>query len=782
MSVVGFDIGNLQSVIAVARNRGIDIVSNEVSNRATPTMISFGEKQRYIGESAKNQEMSNFKNTVNAIKRLIGRSYSEPEVQEFESQFIGCRLADANGEVGVEVNYLGEPTVFSATQLYAMYLGKLRDTTAKELGGAISDVVISVPGWYTDRQRRAVQQASKIAGLNCLRVLNDSTAAALGYGITKTDLPEDKPRNVVFVDLGHSSFTVSVVAFKKGELKVKSVAYDRTVGGRNFDKALSDHFIQVFNEKYKLDIGSNNKAQVRLRAACEKLKKVLSANSQAPITVENLMNDVDANAMYSRDELVELIEPLLQKLEKPIQKAIADSGVAADEIHSIELVGGSIRIPAVKQRLTEFFGRELSYTLNQDEAVARGCALQCAIASPVFRVRDFAVNDITAHPIQFKWEAVSGSEDDTSLDVFTHNNSIPSTKMLTFYRKQPFTIEAEYSDPTHLPPGTNPWISRFDIKNVEPTENGDLSTIKVKARLDLSGVLAVTSAYTVEEVEVEEPVPQAEPKEGEEPKEPEMRKVKKLVKKADLPVLQASQCLDNATLADLTKREKDMHASDELVNATEVAKNALEEYIYETRSKVESEYKPFIEPKEQAEFLSRLTAAEDWLYEEGEDTTHAAYVDKISGLKATSDPIAERFRENKERPKAARELREAVEHWADRATSQEERYAHITQEERQRIIDRIEKVQEWLDEKLEKQSMRPKWEAPSVFANEIKKQREELVYFASPIMSRPKPEPKPEPMVEEPAAAAAAGGEEAKAEAQEQGGEPKGTSEEMDID
>ncbi|KAJ2599431.1 adenyl-nucleotide exchange factor sse1 [Coemansia sp. RSA 1722] len=771
MSVVGFDIGNLQSVIAVARNRGIDIVANEVSNRATPTMISFGNKQRYIGESAKNQEMSNFKNTVNALKRLIGRSFDEPEVKEFESQFIGCKLVDANGEVGIEVNYLGKPTVFSATQLYAMYLGKLRDTTSKELGGSISDVVISVPGWYTDRQRRAVQQASKIAGLNCLRVLNDNTAAALGYGITKTDLPEDKSRNVVFVDLGHSSFTVSVVAFKKGELKVKSVAYDRTVGGRNFDKALSDHFIQVFDEKYKLDIRSNNKAQVRLRAACEKLKKVLSANSQAPITVENLMNDVDANAMYSREEFVELIEPLMQKLEKPIQKAIADANV--EEIHSIELVGGSIRIPAVKQRLTEFFGRELSYTLNQDEAVARGCALQCAIASPVFRVRDFSVNDITAHPIRFKWEAVSEG-DDTNLDVFGHNNAIPSTKMLTFYRKQPFAIEAEYSDPTHLPLGTNPWISRFDIKNVEPMENGDLSTIKVKARLDLSGVLTVTSAYTVEEVEVEEPVPQEEPKEGEEPKQPEMRKVKKLMKKAELPVLQASQCLDNTTLSELSKQEREMHAADELVNATEIAKNALEEYIYETRSKVESEYAPFIEPQEQKSFLSRLNEAEDWLYDEGEDTTRDAYVEKVSGLKATSDPVVERFREDKERPKAARELRDAIAHWADRATSQEERYSHITSEERQKIIDRIEKIQEWLDEKLAKQSQKAKWDAPCVFANEIKKQREELVFFASPIMTRPKPAPQPE---ESPKPEATP-----EASASEQEGKPKGATEEMDVD
>ncbi|KAJ2357943.1 adenyl-nucleotide exchange factor sse1 [Coemansia sp. RSA 2618] len=778
MSVVGFDIGNLQSVIAIARNRGIDIVANEVSNRATPSMISFGNKQRFIGETAKNQELSNFKNTMGAIKRLIGRSFDEPEVQDFESQFLGCKLCDVGGEAGVEVSYHGKATQFSATQLYAMYLGKLRETTSKELGGEMSDVVISVPGWYTDRQRRAVQQASQIAGLNCLRVVNDSTAAALGYGITKQDLPEDKPRNVVFVDLGHSSFTVSVVAFKKGELKVKSVAYDRSVGGRNFDKALLDHFIQVFDEKYKLNIRSNGKALVRLRAACEKLKKVLSANSQAPITVENLMNDVDASAMYSRDEFVELIEPLLKGLEAPIQKAIADANIPADEIHSIELIGGSIRIPAVKQRLSEFFGRELSYTLNQDEAVARGCALQCAITSPAFRVREFSINDVTAHPIRFKWEATGGSDDDTSLDVFAHNNPIPSTKMLTFYRKQPFAIEAEYSEPARLPPGTNPWISRFDIQNVQPMENGDLSTIKVKARLDLSGVLAITSAYTVAEVEVEEPVPQPEAKEGEEPKAPEMRKVKKLVKQADLPVSQVSQCLDAAMLAELTKKEREMRVADDLVNATEIAKNNLEEYIYDIRAKVEYEYKAYVEPTEQQQFLGTLTSSEDWLYDEGDDTTKEAYAEKLAGLKAVGEPIVERFREDKERPKAARELRDTIAQLADRATSQEERYSHITQEERQKVIDRVEKVQEWLDEKLDKQSQKNKWDAPTIFAHEIRKQREELVYYANPIMSRPKPEPKPEEASPKPEGTPAESGSATPAG----DGQPAGNTDEMDVD
>ncbi|KAJ2762502.1 adenyl-nucleotide exchange factor sse1, partial [Coemansia nantahalensis] len=423
-------------------------------------------------------------------------------------------------------------------------------------------------------------------------------------------------------------------------------------------------------------------------------------------------------------------------------------------------------------RLAELFGRELSFTLNQEEAVARGCGLQCAILSPTFRVREFSINEITTHPICFKWEAVNGS-DDTTLDVFAHNNAIPSTKMLTFYRKQAFALEAEYADPSRLPSGTKAWISRFDVKNVQPAEDGDLSTVKVKAHLDLNSVLSITSAYTVVQTEVEEPVPQPEPKEGEEPKTPEMRKVKKLVKKDVLPVLQASQSLAPAAVAALTKKERDMHAADELVGATEVAKNSLEEYIYDVRGKVEGEYKSFVEPAAQAEFLAALNTAEDWLYEDGEDAARDAYVEKLAELKATGEPIAERHREDVARPKAVRELRDAIAHWADRATSQEERYAHITPEERQKILDRIEKVQEWLDDKTEKQSQKSKWDAPTVFASEIKKQREDLVYFASPVMSRPKPEPKPEES--KPA-------EPVPAEAQPEAAQPAEPPMDMDID
>ncbi|KAJ1673002.1 adenyl-nucleotide exchange factor sse1, partial [Spiromyces aspiralis] len=432
----------------------------------------------------------------------------EVAAQKFEVEELGASLCDVNGEAGVEVNYLGKPTKFSATQLLAMYLGHLRDIAKNNNVADMSDVVISVPGWFTDRQRRAVLQASKIANLNCLRLINDNAAAALGYGITKTDLPEDKPRNVVFADMGHSSFSVAVVSFKRGEMKIRSAAYAPDCGGRNFDRVLVDHFIKHFNEKYNINIQSKPKAVIRLRAACEKLKKVLSANSKAPFNVENLMNDIDASAMMERDEFEELIKDTLDKMRKPIEDAIAASGIKIDDIHSIEAVGGSIRVPAVKRKLAEFFGRDLSYTLNQDEAVARGCALQCAILSPSFRVREFNVNDVSAYPIKFQWEPTGDTgPNDTSLGVFSEFSSIPSTKLLTFYRKEPFTVETLYSNPQKLPPGTNSWISRFDVKDVKPDSNGDLTTVKVKARLDIHGILNITGAYVVEEVEVEEPVP-----------------------------------------------------------------------------------------------------------------------------------------------------------------------------------------------------------------------------------------------------------------------------------
>ena len=594
-------------------------------------------------------------------------------------------------EVGAEVTYMGEKQQFTATQLVSMFLSKVKATASAELKLPVADIVISVPAWFTDVQRRAIMDASEIAGLKLLRLINDTTATALGYGIPRTDLPtaEEKPKRVAFIDIGHSDYTCSIVEFKKGELAVKSTAYDRHFGGRDFDKALVQHFAREWKEKYKIDINTNPKALVRVAAAAEKMKKILSANAQAPISIESLMNDVDVSGMMKREELEELLQPLLDRATIPLEQALAEAKMKVEDIDTIEMVGGCTRVPSLKERISKFFGKGLSFTLNQDEAVARGCAFSCAILSPVFRVRDFSVHDIVNYPIEFNWEQSPDIPDeDTSLTVFNKGNVMPSTKILTFYRKQPFDLEAKYAKPEMLPGKMNPWIGKFSVKGVKANGDDDFMICKLKARLNLHGVLNVESGYYVEDVEIEEPIPEEkegekkdadkkeEKKDGEvssdisfihtdyiaddqslkdelgprsklknfaksvfgnskrppsrdtpltestnqamdtdapngtaEPK-PKTRKIKKQVRKGELPLSSGTSSLDQQTKDAAAEKEGAMFMEDKLVADTEDKKNELESYIYELRSKIDEQYSEFASDDEKSKLKEKLEQSE----------------------------------------------------------------------------------------------------------------------------------------------------------------------------
>ncbi|TQN74540.1 Heat shock protein hsp88 [Colletotrichum shisoi] len=713
MSVVGVDFGTLKTVIAVARNRGVDVISNEVSNRATPSVVGFGPKSRYLGESAKTQEISNLKNTVSAIKRLAGRSFNDPDAQ-IEQQYITAPLVDVNGQVGVEVNYLGKKERFTNTQLIAMYLSKIKQTTQAEIKLPVSDLVMSVPAWFTDIQRRAIIDAAEIAGLKLLRLMNDTTAAALGWGITKLDLPapEEKPRRVAFIDIGHSNYTASIVEFKKGELAVKGTAFDRHFGGRDFDKALVEHLGKEFSGKYKIDIHSNGRAMARTIAAAEKCKKILSANQQAPVNIESIMNDVDVAAMITRQEFEAMVEPLLARVHVPLEQALAEAKLTKDDIDIIEVIGGGSRVPALKERIQAFFGKTLSFTLNQDEAIARGAAFSCAILSPVFRVRDFTVQDIMSYPIEFTWEkAPDIPDEDTSLTVFNRGNVLPSTKILTFYRKQPFDLEARYAKPEDLPGKINPWIGRFSVKGVKADGKDDFMICKLKARVNIHGVLNVESGYYVEDQEVEEEVKEDEngdkkdpdvsfeasrsevllptevgdamrwpPKRRRHDIDPEprsfppceliededgmpkltyaplkametdnkddapkkTRKVKKQVRKGDLPIVSGTASLSETARTSLLEKESSMVMEDKLVADTEEKKNELETYIYDLRNKLDDQYAEFASDEEKTKIKEKLEQTEDWLYDEGDDTTKAVYIAKIDEIRAMAGPIVQR--------------------------------------------------------------------------------------------------------------------------------------------
>lgn len=335
--------------------------------------------------------------------------------------------------------------------------------------------------------------------MNVLRLLNETTATALSYGFYKQDLPEDKPRNVIFVDCGHASLQVSACAFTKGKLKMLASSWDQ-IGGRDFDFVLADYFSKEFQDKYKINPKSNARAYLRLLAEVEKLKKQMSANStKLPLNIECFMDEIDVHSSMQRATMEKLCGHLLQRVDQTLQKCLKDSNLSLDDIHSVEIVGGSSRIPAIKTLIEQTFGKPASTTLNQDEAVSRGAALMCAIMSPAVRVREFSVTDIQNYAVKVSWDGENGSGQG-EMEVFPAFHPAPFSRLLTLYRREPFNMVVSYAQPIPYP---DPIIGRWHIKDVKPNEKGEAQEVKVKVRINHNGLVLISSASFVEKKEVE---------------------------------------------------------------------------------------------------------------------------------------------------------------------------------------------------------------------------------------------------------------------------------------
>nr|XP_008102922.1 PREDICTED: heat shock 70 kDa protein 4 isoform X2 [Anolis carolinensis] len=710
MSVVGIDLGFQSCYVAVARAGGIETIANEYSDRCTPSCIAFGPKNRSIGAAAKSQVISNAKNTVQGFKRFHGRTFSDPFIQDEKAKLAYELVQLPSHLVGIKVMYMEEERSFTIEQMTGMLLSKLKETAENTLKKPMVDCVVSVPCFYTDTERRSVMDATQIAGLNCLRLINETTAVALAYGIYKQDLPalEEKPRNVVFVDIGHSAYQVSVCAFNKGKLKVLATAFDTVLGGRKFDEVLVNYFCEEFGKKYKLDIKSKIRAMLRLSQECEKLKKLMSANaSDLPMNIECFMNDIDVSGTMNRSKFLEMCEDLLARVEPPLRSVLEQAKLKKEDIYSVEIVGGTTRIPAVKERVSKFFGKEVSTTLNADEAVARGCALQCAILSPAFKVREFSITDLVPYPISLKWNSPA-EEGISDCEVFPKNHAAPFSKVLTFYRREPFTLEAYYSCPKELP-YPNPAIAQFLIQKVIPQADGSSSKVKVKVRVNIHGIFSVSSASLVEvhkSEENEEPMEtdqhakeeekmqvdqeeqqkteenqqqapaenkteteemetsQAGSKEKKTDQPPQAKKAKVKTTTVDLPIENQFVWQIGKDLLNLfIENEGKMIMQDKLEKERNDAKNAVEEYVYEMRDKLCAVYEKFVSEEDRNSFTLKLEDTENWLYEEGEDQSKQVYIDKLAELKAVGNPIQVRFQESEERPKAFEELGKQIQQY-----------------------------------------------------------------------------------------------------------------------
>ncbi|KAF9234280.1 Hsp70 protein-domain-containing protein [Melanogaster broomeanus] len=602
-------------------------------------------------------------NTISPLRRIIGRIISDPDLEN-EKKYLNAMLVDVNGTVA---------------------------------------------------QRYGILVKTAIAGLNALRLINDTTATALSW-----ESPKLTFRTLKTHPLRRASSSSKVLY---------------TIDTSDIDCALQ-HFAKEFKTKYKIAVVSNPKATFRLAVGCERLKKVLSANTEAIKRRRRLFQT-------SRDEYEQLIALALERISGPLEQAFAESGLTGDQIGAVELIGGSNRIPAVRACIQAALGgKPLSTTFNQDEAISRGATFACAFFSPTFRVREFHMRDISHYPIQVCWERSEADPDeDTELTVFPRGNSVPSTKVLTFYRKGPFDIEARCLEPEGLPGRIHPWIATFFTKNVPAGPRGDLTCVKLKTRLNLHGIMSFDSAYVEEVDEREETAPMdvdgdAAPAEA----PPKKRRVKKI----DVPFTTLATSLDPVVLEKFKEQEAQMHAADKLVQDTEDRKNALEEYIYDTRGKLDDRYAPFVQPAEKTKLFGILQEGENWLYsEEGEDATKSAYVGKLDALKAVGDPIIARYREAEEYPRTIAELRTTLKEYMSQATSSDEKFAHLDPKDKNAVVEKCATIQKWLEVQIARQAERPKNQDGVLKPVDILKKKDAIIYFAIPILTKPKPKSVP---------------------------------------
>uniref|UniRef100_A0A8C1Y7L2 Heat shock protein 4b n=1 Tax=Cyprinus carpio TaxID=7962 RepID=A0A8C1Y7L2_CYPCA len=731
MSVVGFDVGFLSCYVAVARAGGIETAANEYTSHGR-TMVT------------------NCKNTVQGFKRFHGRAFSDPFVQNLRSSLVYDLSQMPSGTTGIKVMYMEEEKVFSIEQITAMLLTKLKETAESALKKPVADCVISVPCFYTDAERRSVIDAAQIAGLNCLRLMNETTAVALAYGIYKQDLPapEEKPRTVVFVDIGHSGYQVSVCAFNKGKLKILATAFDPEMGGKDFDERLVKHFCEEFAVKYKLDVRSKPRALVRLYQECEKLKKLMSANSSdLPLNIECFMNDIDVSSKLNRAQFEEMCADVLARVEPPLRSLLEQAHLKKDDIHAVEIVGGASRMPAIKERINKFFGKEPSTTLNADEAVARGCALQCAILSPAFKVREFSITEVVPFPISLKWNSAA-EEGLSDCEVFPKNHAAPFSKVLTFYRREPFSLEAYYSCPKELP-YPDPIIGQYVIQKVIPQASGESSKVKVKVRVNIHGIFSVSSASLVEVQKSEEEEEsmdteqstekdnefQSKPnqnictsaEEGKQEKKsdqpPQAKKPKVKTKVLELPIENNPQWqLANDMLNLFVESEGKMIMQDKLEKERNDAKNYVEEYVYEMRDKLHGIFEKFVNESDRDALSLKLEDTEVWLYEDGEDQPKQVYIDKLVELKTLGQPIQDRYTEFEERPKAFDELGRQLQQYmkiVEAYKTKEELYDHLEEAEVQKVDRMVNDVMIWMNSKMNQQSKQSLAMEPAVKTTEI---------------------------------------------------------------
>ncbi|KAJ4785189.1 Heat shock 70 kDa protein [Rhynchospora pubera] len=488
---IGIDPGTTYSCIAAWRHDRVEIIPNDQGNRTTPSCVAFKETERFVGDAAKNEATRNPTNTVFAVKRLMGRRFSDPSVQS-DIKLWSFKVIEGDVDrPNILVNYQGAEKQFAAEEISAMILTKMKEVAEAFIGCTVKDAVVTVPAYFNDAQRQATKDAGLIAGLNVLRIMDEPTAAAVAYGFDSNDVNSTMKKNVLIFDLGGGTFDVSLLSMSNGVLEVKATAGDTHLGGEDLDNRMLNHFVEEFKRKQRKDITCNSRALRRLKTACEQAKRILSTTTETAISIDCLYEGMDFYSTITRARFEELNIDLFKKCIETVKRCHEDAGIDKNGIDVVVLIGGSTRIPKVQQLLKNYFGgKDLCKSIHPDEAVAYGAAVQAAKLSRqgTEDIRNLVLIDVT--PLSLGINVIGGI---TSV-IIPRNTPIPVQKKDVFLTTVDFQSEVMFKiyEGERVRSGDNNLLGQFLLSGIHPAPRGE-TKFNVSFKVDSNGILHVSA-------------------------------------------------------------------------------------------------------------------------------------------------------------------------------------------------------------------------------------------------------------------------------------------------